>query len=92
LEQRQDGGPPINSIVSALLQRELYERGIKDRMKTENAALKRLTGEIQTTLTEYQKAGVGCRAGVNGIRGVLLEFRGSDSIDQFSSAHDNNLT
>jgi hypothetical protein len=54
---KQDlSGPPINSIVNALLQWELYERGIKDRMKTENAALKRLAGEMQSTLTQYQKA------------------------------------
>lgn len=50
------GGPQINFIVSALLQWELYERGIKDRMKTENAALKRLVGDMQTTLTRYQEA------------------------------------
>ncbi|HBU30143.1 MAG: hypothetical protein A2X71_09360 [Thiobacillus sp. GWE1_62_9] len=54
---KQDlGGPQINFIVSALLQWELYERGIKDRMKTENAALKRLVGEMQSTLTQYQDA------------------------------------
>lgn len=54
---KQDlGGPQINFVVSALLQWELYERGIKDRMKTENAALKRLVGEMQSTLTQYQDA------------------------------------
>lgn len=54
---KQDlGGPQISFIVSALLHWELYERGIKDRMKTENAALKRLVGEMQTTLTQYQEA------------------------------------
>jgi len=49
-------GAPIKSVVIGLLQWELYERGIKDRMKTENAALKRLSGEMQTTLTEYKEA------------------------------------
>lgn len=49
-------GAPIPSVVSGLLQWELYERGIKDRMKTENATLKRLAGDMQTTLTQYQEA------------------------------------
>jgi hypothetical protein len=54
---KQDlGGPQISFIVGALLQWELYERGIKDRMKTENAALKRLVGEMQSALTQYQEA------------------------------------
>ncbi len=35
---------------------ELYERGIKDRIKTENAALKRLAGDMQSTLTQFQEA------------------------------------
>lgn len=50
------GGPPINIIISSLLQWELYERGIKDRMKTENATLKRLVGDMQSALTQYQEA------------------------------------
>lgn len=49
-------GTPIRHVVNALLQWELYERGIKDRMKTESATLKRLAGSMQTTLTEYQEA------------------------------------
>lgn len=49
-------GAPIPSVINGLLQWELYERGIKDRMKTENAALKRLAGDMQTTLTQYQEA------------------------------------
>jgi hypothetical protein len=49
-------GVPIQFVVSGLLQWELYERGIKDRMKTESAALKRLAGDMQTTLTQYQEA------------------------------------
>lgn len=49
-------GPPIRSIISALLQWELYERGIKDRMKTDSAALKRLAGDMQSMLTKYQEA------------------------------------
>lgn len=54
---KQDlGGPQISFIVSALLQLELYERGIKDRMKTENAALKRLVGDMQCALKQYQES------------------------------------
>lgn len=49
-------GPPINTTISALLQWELYEHGIKDRMKAENAALKRLVGDMQSSLTQYQEA------------------------------------
>lgn len=49
-------GAPIDTVISGLLQWELYERGIKDRMKTENAALKRLAGDMQSTLTQYQEA------------------------------------
>lgn len=49
-------GPPIRQVVWALMQWELYERGIKDRIKSEGPALKRLTGEMQTTLTDYQEA------------------------------------
>lgn len=49
-------GPPINTTISALLQWELYEHGIKDRMKTENAALKRLVGDMQSSLTQYREA------------------------------------
>lgn len=48
-------GVPIRPVVSGLLQWELYERGIKDRMKTENAALKRLVGDMQTTLSQFQE-------------------------------------
>lgn len=50
------GGAPVRIVVAALLQWELYERGIKDRMKTESATLKRLAGDMQTTLTQYQEA------------------------------------
>lgn len=52
------GGAPVQKVVAALLQWELYERGIniKDRMKTESATLKRLAGDMQTTLTKYQEA------------------------------------
>lgn len=49
-------GAPVRHVVNALLQWELYERGIKDRMKTESAALKKLAGEMQTTLVDYQEA------------------------------------
>jgi len=49
-------GEPIRHVVNALLQWELYERGIKDRTKTESATLKRLAGDMQTTLSQYQEA------------------------------------
>lgn len=49
-------GVPIRYVVNALLQWELYERGIKDRMKTESTSLKKLAGDMQTTLTQYQEA------------------------------------
>lgn len=49
-------GAPLRFVVNALLQWELYERGIKDRMKTESAALKKLVGDMQTTLTQYQES------------------------------------
>jgi hypothetical protein len=49
-------GAPFRYAVSALLQSELYERGIKDRMKTESATLKKLAGDMQSTLTQYQEA------------------------------------
>ena len=45
---------PIRQSINAVLTWELYERGIKERMKTESAALKRLLGEMQTKLTEFQ--------------------------------------
>lgn len=66
-------GAPIQSVVSGLLQWELYERGIKDRMKTENAALKRLVGEMQTTLMQYQEAGRTQTARFDELHGQLTE-------------------
>jgi len=47
---------PIRPSINAILTWELYERGIKDRMKSENAALKRLAGDMQATLTQFQEA------------------------------------
>jgi len=49
-------GAPIRSTVWALIQLELFERGIKDKVKIESAALKRLVGDLQTKLTEFQEA------------------------------------
>jgi hypothetical protein len=49
-------GAPFRQAVNALLTWELHERGIKDRMKTENAALKRLAGDMQTTLTQLHES------------------------------------
>jgi hypothetical protein len=43
---------PTPVVVQALLTKELYERGIKDRVRTESAGLKKLFGEAQTTLDE----------------------------------------
>ena len=40
-------GAPIRSIVWALLQDELYERGIKDRLDTETQALNKLSNDLQ---------------------------------------------
>ncbi|MHB1115631.1 DUF6161 domain-containing protein [Sideroxydans sp.] len=48
-------GAPIRFIINALLQEGLFERGIKDRYKTEASSLKRLAGEVQTALTHYQE-------------------------------------
>jgi hypothetical protein len=48
-------GAPIKQIVWALMQLDFYERGIKDRVKSESAALKRLAGDMQTALTGYQE-------------------------------------
>ena len=48
-------GAPIRSTVWALIQLELFDRGIKDKVKIESAALKRLVGELQTKLTEFQE-------------------------------------
>jgi len=45
---------PVNTIVSAILQLEFHERGIKDRVKTESTALKKLAGDLQSELTNYQ--------------------------------------
>lgn len=49
-------GVPIQQFVKAMLIWELNERGIKDRMKTESTTLKRLAGDMQTQLTQYQEA------------------------------------
>ncbi len=49
-------GAPIQATVGAILQWELYERGIKDRMKTENAVLKKLAGDMQSSLTRSLEA------------------------------------
>lgn len=48
-------GAPIRSSVWAMIQLELFDRGIKDKVKIESAALKRLVGDLQTKLTEFQE-------------------------------------
>lgn len=64
---------PIRQVVWALMQWELYERGIKDRMKSEGAALKRLAGDMQTTLTGYQEAERTQTARFNGLHSEITE-------------------
>lgn len=49
-------GVPVAKVVDAFLAWELYLRGIKNRVKHETAALKKLAGDMQTTLVEYQEA------------------------------------
>lgn len=49
-------GAPVRQVVSAMLMLELHERGIKDRVKSESAALKRLAGDMQTTLAQMQES------------------------------------
>jgi hypothetical protein len=48
-------GPPIRSIVWALVQDELFDRGIKDRLDTEAVALNKLSNQLQTRLTELKE-------------------------------------
>lgn len=66
-------GPPIRQVVWALMQWEFYERGIKDRMKSESAALKRLAGDMQTTLTGYQEAERTQTARFDGLHSQITE-------------------
>ena len=44
-------GAPVAKTVSALMEYEFFERGIKDRVKIESSALKKLVGSIQNRLT-----------------------------------------
>ena len=43
-------GTPMSTLVQALLSVEFYERGIKDRVKNESAALKKLYSDMQSSL------------------------------------------
>lgn len=66
-------GAPIPPVVSGLLQWELYERGIKDRMETENAVLKGLAGDMQTALTHYREAERAQTARFDSLHGQIVE-------------------
>lgn len=46
---------PVAKVVPALVEFELFSRGIKDRVKTESAALKKLVGEMTTLLDEHKQ-------------------------------------
>jgi hypothetical protein len=48
-------GAPLSRVVSALVDFELFSRGIKDRVKTETTALKKLVGEMTTLLDEHKQ-------------------------------------
>lgn len=88
---KQDlGGPPINTIISALLQWELYERGIKDRMKTENAALKRLVGDMHSSLTQYQEAERTQTSRFDELHGQLMQQSSNQQVafDTAQASHD----
>ncbi len=56
MQQDFNNNAPIRQLINAILAWELHERGIKDRMKTENAALKRLAGDMQSALTQLQES------------------------------------
>jgi hypothetical protein len=47
---------PVRQSINAILAWELHARGIRDRMKTENVSLKRLAGNMQTALMEFQES------------------------------------
>lgn len=48
-------GAPLSRVISALVEFELFSRGIKDRVRTESAALKRLVGDMTTLLDEHKQ-------------------------------------
>ena len=48
-------GPHLSQVVCALLELELFSRGIKNRVRTESAALKSLVGDMTTLLDEYKQ-------------------------------------
>jgi hypothetical protein len=48
-------GAPLSKVVAALVEFELFSRGIKDRVRTESAALKKLVGEMTTLLDEHKQ-------------------------------------
>ena len=48
-------GAPLSKVVSALVEFELFSRGIKDRVRTESAALKKLVGEMTSLLDEQKQ-------------------------------------
>lgn len=46
---------PLNKVIPALLELELFNRGSKDRVKAEGTALKNLVGQMTTALTEHKE-------------------------------------
>ena len=48
-------GAPLARVISSLVEFELFSRGIKDRVKTESASLKRLVGDMTTLLDEHKQ-------------------------------------
>lgn len=48
-------GAPLSKVIAALVEFELFSRGIKDRVRTESTALKKLVGEMTTLLDEHKQ-------------------------------------
>lgn len=46
---------PLGEVISVVIEVELFKRGHKDRLKIENIALKSLTGQMTTSLTEHKE-------------------------------------
>lgn len=48
-------GAPLSKVIPALVEFELFSRGIKDRVKSESSALKKLVGDMSTLLDEHKQ-------------------------------------
>jgi hypothetical protein len=46
---------PLSKAIPALVEYELFSRGIKDRVKSESATLKKLVGDMTTLLDEHKQ-------------------------------------